>query len=271
VIRAAAVLVCHSLGRLRTALLVMAASLATFQVLLAMAAAALQRQGRFEQLAGLVPPFVRELFGTALVSMMSFSGIMALGYYHVVIVAVLVGLVVAIATEPAAEVETGFADLVLAQAVSRDAVIARSVVLLAICPALVLAAMTTGTFTGLWWAGPAAGSRPPARLVWKLATGLWSVLVCWGGVSLVIGAASRRRAVAAGIAGGAAAALMLVDYLSRVWKPIRGIARLSPFHYYNPLDLVMGKPLPPGDIGILLGAAAVAVALAFALFRRRDI
>jgi ABC-type transport system involved in multi-copper enzyme maturation permease subunit len=90
-------------------------------------------------------------------------------------------------------------------------------------------------------------------------------------VSLVIGAASRRRAVAAGAAGGAAAALMLVDYLSRVWKPIRGIAKLSPFHYYNPLDLVMGKPMPFGDVGILLGTAVLAVALAFVLFSRRDI
>ena len=90
-------------------------------------------------------------------------------------------------------------------------------------------------------------------------------------MSLVIGAVSRRRGVAAGIAGGAAAALMLVDYLSRVWKPIRGLARFSPFHYYNPLDLVMGKPLPSGDIGILLGTAAAAVAVACWLFRRRDI
>jgi len=64
---------------------------------------------------------------------------------------------------------------------------------------------------------------------------------------------------------------MLVDYLSRVWKPIRGVARLSPFHYYNPLDLVMGKPLPPGDIAILLGTAAAAAALALMVFRRRDI
>jgi ABC-type transport system involved in multi-copper enzyme maturation permease subunit len=55
-----------------------------------------------------------------------------------------------------------------------------------------------------------------------------------------------------------------------VWRPLRGLARLSPFHYYNPIDLVMGKPLPLGDIGILLGTAAGAVAIAFALFRRRD-
>jgi ABC-2 type transport system permease protein len=269
--RAAGVLVRHSLGRLRTVLLVMAAALALFQVLLAMAAAELQRQRTFEQLASLVPGFVRELVGTALVSMMSFSGIMALGYYHVAIVAVLVGLVVAVATEPAAEVETGFADLVLAQAVSREAVMTRSLVLVLLCPAIVIAAMTAGTFAGLWLAAPAAASRPPARLVWSLAASLWSVLACWGGVSLAIGAASRRRAVAAGVAGGLAAGLMLVDYLARVWKPVRGLARLSPFHYYNPLDLVMGKPLPLGDIGILLGTAACAVAIAFALFHRRDI
>ena len=270
-IRACGALVRHSLARMRTAVLVAAAALALFQVLLAMAAAELQRQGTFEQLASLIPSFVRELFGTALMSMMSFSGIMALGYYHVAIVAVLVGLVVAVATEPAAEVEAGFADLVLARPVSREAVMARSLVLLIVCPAIVIAAMTAGTFAGLWWAAPPAAGRPPAGLVWRLAAGLWSVLACWGGVSLVIGAISRRRAVAAGVAGGAAAALMLVDYLSRVWKPLRGLARLSPFHYYSPLDLVMGTPLPPGDIAILLGTSAAAVALAFLLFHRRDI
>jgi ABC-type transport system involved in multi-copper enzyme maturation permease subunit len=256
---------------MRTTLAVTGLLLALFQVLLAMAAAELQRQGTFEQLAGLVPSFVRELFGTALLSMMSFSGIMALGYYHVAIVAVLVGLVVAAATEPAAEIEAGFADLILAQPVSRAAVMARSVIMVLVCPAIVIAAMTGGTFVGLQLARPEAAGLPSAGLVWKLAAGLWSVLACWGGVSLAVGSVSKRRAVAAGVAGGAAAALMLVDYLSRVWRPLRGPARLSPFHYYNPLDLVLGKPLPAADIGILLGTCAVAVTVACMLFRRRDI
>jgi ABC-2 type transport system permease protein len=270
-IRETGALVRHSLMRLRTTLLVMAASLAAFQVLLGLAAQELQREGTFKQLSDLIPGFVRELFGTMLVSMMSFSGIMALGYYHVAIVAVLVGLVVAIATEPAAEVETGFADLVLSRAVSRTAVMTRSVVLLLVCPALEAGAMAAGTFTGLRLAVPAGTAGPAASLVWKLAFGLWCVLVCWGGVSLAIGARARRRFVAGSIAGGSAAALMLIDYLSRVWKPIRGLARLSPFHYYNPLDQVMGRPLPSRDIEILLGTAIVAIAVAYALFSRRDV
>lgn len=270
-IRETGVLVRHSLARLRTSLLVMAASLATFQVLLALAAAELRRAGTFEQLAGLIPAFVRELFGTALISMMSFSGIMALGYYHVAIVAVLVGLVVAVATEPAAEVETGFADLVLSRAVSRTAVIARTVVLLVVCPAFEIGAMVIGTFIGLSWAVPAGAARPASSLVWSLGFSLWSLLVCWCGVSLAISSVARRRAVAGSTAGSLAAALMLVDYLSRVWKPLRGIARLSPFHYYNPLDLVMGRPLPIADIGILLGTAAAAITVAYVLFNRRDV
>jgi ABC-2 type transport system permease protein len=259
-IRETGTLVRHSLVRFRTPLLVMAAALAAFQVLLGLAAQELQREGAFTQIANLIPVFVRQLFGTALVSIMSFSGIMALGYYHVAIVAVLVGLVVAIATEPAGEVEGGFADLVLSRSVSRAAVVGRSV-----------SAMAAGTFIGLWLAVPEGTAPPAASLVWSLAFGLWCVLVCWGGVSLAIGSVARRRFVAGSIAGGGAAALMLVDYLSRVWKPIRGLARLSPFHYYNPLDLVMNKPLPRGDEAILLGAAAVAVVVAYALFSRRDL
>ena len=270
-IRETGALVRHSLRRFRTPLLVTAAALAGFQVLLGLAAQELQREGTFQQIINMIPAFVRELFGSLLVSMMSFSGIMALGYYHVAIVAVLVGLVVAIATEPAGEVETGFADLVLSRPVPRAAVMTRSVVLVVAIAALVVSAMAAGTFLGLRLAVPAGAGRPAVSLVWKLAFSLWCLLVCWGGVSLAIGAPARRRAVAASAAGSIAAALMLVDYLARFWKPIRGIARLSPFHYYNPLDLVMNKPLPPGDIGILLGTGVLGIAVAYVLFTRRDL
>lgn len=270
-IRETAALVRHSARRFKTPLAAAGTALGAFQVLLSLAAQELQREGMFQQILALVPPFARELFGSVLVSMMSFSGIMALGYYHVAIVAVLVGLVVAIATEPAGEVETGFADLVLARSVPRGAVMTRSLLLLAGGAAFVVAAMAAGTFLGLWLAGPADAARPAASLVWKLAFSLWCVLLCWGGVSLAIGAAARRRTVAASVAASAAAALMLVDYLARFWKPVRGAARLSPFHYYDPLDLVIGKPLPLGDVAVLLGTGAAAAALAYLIYSRRDL
>jgi len=272
VIRATAVLVRHSLRRMRTLLLVMAGALALFQVLLGLAAQQLQRSGTFAQLASLIPSFVRELVGPALVTMMSCSGIMALGYYHVAIVAVLVALVITIGTEPVAEIEVGIADLILSRPVARVSALTRSVVLLVVGPALVVGAMVGGTFLlGLWIAAPPSELRPVPSLVGALALNLWALLFCWGGVALAAGSVARRRSVAGSITGAAAAALMLADYLSRVWSPLKPIARFSPFHYYNPLDLVMGRPLSMTDVGVLLAAGAVGIAAAYVLFARRDV
>ncbi|MCX6538510.1 MAG: hypothetical protein NT151_06190 [Acidobacteria bacterium] len=270
-IRATALLVRHSLRRMRTLLLVMAGALALFQVLLALAAQQLQQAGTFAQLASIVPSFVRELFGTALLAMMSFSGIMALGYYHVAIIAVLVALVITIGTEPVAEIEVGFADLILSRPIARVSALTRSVVLLAVGPALVIGAMAGGTFLGLWIAAPSPELKPLPSLIGSLALNLWALLFCWGGVALVIGSVARRRSVAGSITGAAATALMLTDYLSRVWSPLKPIARFSPFRYYNPLDLVMGHPLSTTDVGVLLASGAVGIVAAYALFARRDI
>ena len=267
----AVVLFRHSLVRMRAMIAVAAAGLAAFQVLLAFAAAELQRSGAFDQIMAFVPAFVRDLFGSALAGMMSFSGIMALGYYHVAVVAVLVGLTIAVATEPAAEIEAGVADLFLSRAVPRGTIVIRTALMILVAPGLVVAAMAAGTFLGLWWATPPGASIPGPSLVGRIACSLWSLLVACGGLALVAGAASRRRSVAGATAGGIAAAAMLVDYLSKVWAPLLVPARLSPFHYYNPLDLVVGRPVPSSDVWVLLAAGAAGASLAWVIFVHRDV
>jgi hypothetical protein len=64
------------------------------------------RAGEFEQLVSLLPPFARALLGPSVASVMSFSGIVCLGYFD-------------LATVPASEVETGFAELILARSLQR--------------------------------------------------------------------------------------------------------------------------------------------------------
>ena len=54
-------------------------------------------------------------------------------------------------------------------------------------------------------------------------------------------------------------------------SPLKPAARFSPFRYHNPLDLVMGRPLSLIDVGLLLAAGAVGVAIAYIFFTRRDI
>jgi len=76
-VRIASLLVAHSLKRVRTLLLITALLLGAFQLVLILVAGSIQNSGGFEQLAALLPAFFRELLGPALVSFMSFSGIVS--------------------------------------------------------------------------------------------------------------------------------------------------------------------------------------------------
>jgi hypothetical protein len=261
----------HSLGRLRDFLLVMGAVLTAFQVLLILAGRALEGSGALSGLAALAPPFVRQMMGESLFTFMSFAGIVCLGYFHPIIIAALTGMVIAAATEPAAEVEMRFVDVVLARPVKRQALVTRSAVLVAVLPAGVLLTMVGGTAAGLRWLAPPAVPLPSARLIASLAVNLWALLFCNGGAALSVAAAARRRSPAAAVAGLAALALFLLDYLARAWEPASAIAWLSPFHYYRAMDLLMGRPLPASHIEALVGTGAVGVALAYVAFGRRDL
>ncbi len=88
---------------------------------------------------------------------------------------------------------------------------------------------------------------------------------------MAIASASRRRAAAGAIAGLLALAAFLLDYVGRLWPAADKIAWLSPFRYYNPFDLVMGRPLPYRNLTVLAIVAAAGFTAAYALFARRDI
>ena len=98
-------LLLHSVRRLRTLLFVAAVLLAAFQILLAAAARSLQELNTFSGLTALVPDFLRQVFGPSLLTLMSFRGIACLSFFHVAVLAFLVGVVIAIATEGDCEIE----------------------------------------------------------------------------------------------------------------------------------------------------------------------
>jgi ABC-2 type transport system permease protein len=88
---------------------------------------------------------------------------------------------------------------------------------------------------------------------------------------MAIGSASRRRSVAGALAGLIALATFLLDYVARAWPPAESVAWLSPFRYYSPFDLLMGRALAPSSVAVLAGVAVAGFGLAYLLFSRRDI
>ena len=264
-------LLLHSLRRARTLVLAMGALLGAFQVVLILVARSIQRSGGFDQLVNLLPPFAREMMGPSLASFMSFAGIVCLGYFHLSVMGSLLALTIGLATVPASEVETGFIDLILSRPLARQWIITRTIVATTLCLAVVLCLMMAGTWAGLYGLAPSHAAWPPAKFIRSLALNLGLLMLCWAGIAAAIGATSSRRGVAAGFTGLIALAAFLLDYVGRLWQAAEKAAWLSPFRYYNPLDLVMGKSLPEKNLAVLGAIAAVGFAMAYVLFARRDV
>ena len=265
------VLLRYSLKRVRTLVFAMGLLLAVFQVFLILVARSIQNSGSFEQIGAMFPPFVRVLLGPAFASFMSFSGIVCLGYFHLAVMGSLVGLSVALGTTPVSEVETGFMDLILSRPIARHWIITRSIVVMIVCAAAVLSMMMIGTWFGLSTLAPKEAVWPRLHLIASLASNLGMLMLCWSALSMAIGAASRRRSVAGGVAGLLALGTFLLDYVARAWQPAESVGWLSPFRYYNPLDLIMGKPLSTNNLMVLASIAVGGFATAYVLFARREI
>jgi ABC-type transport system involved in multi-copper enzyme maturation permease subunit len=263
-----------SLKRARTLLVAMGLLLALFQVLLVAVAREIDRSGAFEQLASLLPPFVRALLGPSLASVMSFSGIVCLGYFDTGIIISLLALTIALATVPASEVETGFADLILARPLRRHWLITRTIALLLVAIFMMLTIMLAGTWAGLAMLAPEKVRWPSPRLLGSLALNLGLLMLCWGGVAMALGAACRRT-FASAVTGLLALAALLLDLTGRLWSPTGASAglpaSLSPFRYFVPFDIVMGHALPIANLLALSAIAITGFGVAYFLFSRRDI
>jgi beta-exotoxin I transport system permease protein len=265
------VLARHSLRRIQPVVVAMAIVLAGFQFLLTQVAVFLMRSDAFGILAALVPDYIRTLAGPSMVAFMSFSGVVSLGYFHPIVLASLIGLAIAIATEPAAEVETRFGDLTLARPLARHQIVTRTVIVLVAVIALLLIVMAAATWVGLACCTPAAVERPAPGLIRSLASALGAIVLCWGGIALALAAGARRRATAVGVTAVATLAAYLADYLGRVWDPARLVSRISPFHYFEPMTLITGTATRSSDLPVLLAIATAGVAIAYVRFSQRDL
>ena len=267
--RTARVLARHSIRRLQAIVIGVGLVLAGFQFLLTQVATYLQRTQAFGMLTTLLPEFMRQLAGPSM--LLSFTGVVSLGYFHPIVLTAFVGLAVAIATEPASEIELRFVDLTLARPARRTDLVTRTVLVLLVAGSFVLAMMAVGTWSGLACCTPADAPRPAASSIAALALNLGVVAWCWGGIALAAATLAKRRATAAAVAGIAALATYLLDYLGRVWEPARALSRVSPFHYFEPMPLIAGGDLNVANVGMLVAIGVVGIVASYWTLSRRDL
>ena len=227
-----------------------------FQLIIVGQAAEIQRTQSFGGLADLMPIFLKQGLGNRVMLLASFRGIVAFGYFHPVICALLAMVAIYIATEPAHEIESGLVDLELARSLPRHRLLTRSLLLVVLAVAAGLSLMFAGTSIGarLFDAPIAAAAIRRGAAVAAGDISARSPL-CFGSIGLWLASVSRRWTTA--FTTGALLMLVtyLLDFLAIGWAPMRHVAWISPFHYYPALAIVAGEDAGLRNLLVLLSSA----------------
>jgi hypothetical protein len=259
-----------SLKRLRWLLWATGLLLAVVQAFRVLIAASVYQAGQFDQITALLPPVVRDLFGSSLAAIMTFNGIVCGVYFDTGFMVALLAVAIAVATLPAAEMESGFADLILARPLPRHWLITRTIVLVLCSILFLLLMIVAGTWAGLAMFAPPEVPWPSAGQTAALALSLGLLVTGWSGVAMAFGAACRRGVASTATALLAFAALLL-DWSHRLWPALGSIAWLSPFSYFQPYELVAGDPLRLENLLVLWAIAMTGYVLAYLFLSLRDI
>lgn len=242
-----------------------------FQLIIVGQAAEIERTQSFSRMAELLPGFLQRGLGSKAMLLATFKGTVAFGYFHPVVCLLIAILIIYLMTEPAHEVESGLVDLQLARSVPRHRLLTRSLLLAAITLGLALALMFLGTSVGAVIFDTDGFEMPSLAVRLRLLAHLAGVVACFAGFALLVATGSDRRTTAFTTASLTAVVLYLVDVLAIGWQPMRGIARISPFHYYDGLSIVAGDAPAAANLIGLFFCAAVFMALAYWQFQRRDL
>jgi ABC-2 type transport system permease protein len=261
-------LIGRSLGRTAKPLIAIGVVLCAFQLALVAAASSIASDGNVGGLARLVPGFLQQSLGLAL---LSFGGMTTIGYFDAIIVMIVVLFAIHLAAEPAGDVEAGLVDLILARPLPRAWIVTRSLsVMMASVTALVLV-MSVALWAGLEWIAPNRASWPEPRVVAKMGAHLLMVAWCFGAWSLAASAWARRRGSAVAVVAIVGMAFYLLDFVGAIWKPVAGIARLSPFHYFHGGEILAGTANSVQDFTVLGSIAVAGFAVAYWRFAKRDL
>jgi ABC-type transport system involved in multi-copper enzyme maturation permease subunit len=258
-------LVRHAWARHRVPLIPIAAAIGAFEFVLTRMAPAPKEVSWMSGLLAAFPPELRALIGSEVA--LSPGGFLAIGYVHPFFIVLLSAWIVRTSSAAVAgEVGLGTMDLLASRPVPRWHFVAAGMATIALGVAFILAAAWLGTAIGL-------RLRPldvRTTAFVPLAAGAWLLFAALGGVGLLIGSTRRDGGQAIAWTTALIAASFVLDYLARLWAPIRSLRPLSLFRYYDPQS-ILASGLPTRTMIVLAATLILSLLGSVVIVSRRDL
>jgi ABC-2 type transport system permease protein len=173
-----------------------------------------------------------------------------------------------LATRPvAADVERGWAEVVLATPLTRVGSLGASIA----SQALVQYLLAVATVGGILVVGALVGAAFDAERFFAASVVLWLFGCAVAGVTSLLGAITLSRAVAGGAAAGILILMYLMNIVAQVQPDLGWLADLGAFKYLIATELIDDGVVPWVSLGVFGVTALVGWAGALLVFRRRDL
>lgn len=243
-------------------------SLALFEVMVYWMVASVEFSEQTMKLFKLLPPVLLKFFGEDNLGVLSPVGFISLGFTHPMIYVVHAAFPAALfGREITSARDKGVLELTLCKPLSRSRLIFTLLVfyfcgLLFICICQVL---------GVWLGIVIFSIKYSLPIFFPVIANLFCLSITIGGYTLFITTSPREFSRALTIIISLTAGLFFLEFLCRSIKDIAFLGVVNPFHYYQPISVLMKGGYPLGDMAILASAGLLFMAGAFRSFRRRDI
>jgi ABC-2 type transport system permease protein len=242
--------------------------LAAFEFLLCAIVASMDMSSALGEIGKFAPPVLRAIIEQNLAGG-SPAAVIAFGWNHPVAHALLAAVAIALpARAIAGEVENGAIEFVMAQPVSRAQYFAAHVLLGAGALAAVVLAGVLGTVIGMRvYSVEAFGASRLAALF----ANVFLLQVAIYAVTLLASAIGRESGRVALIGVLIAVISFLVNALAALWEKAAFAKPWSLHGYFEPRVLLVQDRLELSSLVVLAAVSLVAIAIAFAVFSRRDL
>jgi ABC-2 type transport system permease protein len=256
----------HTWRSQRTKLLVVCVAIAAWNAFLPVIYQSFGIQMKALVDSGVIPKQLTNFGGG---DVFSLGGAIALGYVHPISIILLSIFAIGFTTSAVAgERQRGTLEVLLARPLSRHQVYATLLVAVLVFIGVVLVAASIGTLLGSAIVG-VLDELPVERLpiLWLNGILLWGALAAIG---LAASVSFDRLTPALGITMAIVVVSYFLDILGSLWPDAQGLQKFSLFHYLTARD-ILGGTVDLGGLAVLAVVAAIAIAIAFAVFPRRDL
>lgn len=219
-----------------------------------------------------IPPALQAFTRTRpeFLALSGLAGYLSLGFSHPLYIVLAGAAVVGFAARSlAGEMDRGIIQIPLARPISRQAVYLSRVLGVGIICVLLALVGPLGLVAGLLY------SQPEGNFVYAhlgaLALNCLTLFWAVGALTLCVSAAAHTAGRVVGWAIGVLVLSYFVDYFAGVWAPLRSIAFLSLFEYFEPTEALVSGRASASNVLTLTAVGTIAAIGGLVVFTQRDL